>query len=214
MTSELERRYRALLRMLPADYRAAWEDEMVATFLESTARDDPEEAEFAADFGRPSWPEVASVLALAVRLRLGGTGAGPRRRACGDAVRLVALMGLLAQAVLAVLGLGTLLWLAGKLPGTPPPPQPDLQPGRWEALRVLLECAAVPAYVALPVGAGLSAVLVVFDVLDIWPLIDLAALYCLALVGAALVHLVAGPTSVPGRWRSLWRRWSCSACGW
>ena len=73
---------------------------------------------------------------------------------------------------------------------------------------------AVPAYVALPVGAGLSAVLVVFDVLDIWPLIDLAALYCLALVGAALVHLVAGPTSVPGRWRSLWRRWSCSACGW
>ncbi|TMM33441.1 MAG: hypothetical protein E6F99_24540, partial [Actinobacteria bacterium] len=113
--------------MLPADYRAAWEDEMVATFLESTARDDPEEAEFAADFGRPSWPEVASVLALAVRLRLGGTGAGPRRRACGDAVRLVALMGLLAQAVLAVLGLGTLLWLAGKLPGTPPPPQPDIQ---------------------------------------------------------------------------------------
>src|SRR5712691_13419723 len=66
----LEVRYRSLLRVLPAGYRETWEEEMVATFLESMATDDPDRAGYLADFGRPSWSEVASVLALAVQLRL------------------------------------------------------------------------------------------------------------------------------------------------
>ena len=48
---------------------------MVATFLESMASDDAEAAEYLADYGRPSWSEVASVAALAVRLRLGAADA-------------------------------------------------------------------------------------------------------------------------------------------
>ena len=91
MSSQLEERYRTVLRILPADYRAAWEDEMVATFLAGMARDDPEEAGYVADYGRPSWPEVASVVALAVRLRLGG--ASPRHRAWRDAFGRIALIG-------------------------------------------------------------------------------------------------------------------------
>lgn len=64
--TRLERRYRRVLRLLPAAYRAAWEEEMVATFLESRDSDDAETAEYTADFGRPSCPEVASVTVLAV----------------------------------------------------------------------------------------------------------------------------------------------------
>jgi len=44
-TSELERRYRRLLRILPADYRAAWQEDMVTNFLESMHSDDPEQNE-------------------------------------------------------------------------------------------------------------------------------------------------------------------------
>jgi hypothetical protein len=93
----LEERYRGVLRLLPAGYRARWEEEMVAAFLESMERDDPDEAEFLRDYGRPSWSEMGSVAALAVRLRLGGAGT-PRSAAWGAAVRLAALIALLATA--------------------------------------------------------------------------------------------------------------------
>ena len=70
--SMIEQRYRSLLRLLPASYRLAWEEDMVATFLASVHSDDPEEAELVAELGRPGLAEVASVLALAVRLRIPG----------------------------------------------------------------------------------------------------------------------------------------------
>src|SRR5262249_50882971 len=102
----LEQRYRFVLRVLPASYRAAWEEEMVTSFLESMYTDDAEQAGYLADYGRPSWSEVASVVGLAVRLRLpgwrlrfGGRGAPPRNVVWGDAVRLVALIGLLGHAI-------------------------------------------------------------------------------------------------------------------
>ena len=82
--SRLEQRYRLLLRtLLPASYRKVWEEDMVATFLESMDTDDAEAAEYLADYGRPSWSEVASVAALAIRLRLGAAGAPPRYVAWG-----------------------------------------------------------------------------------------------------------------------------------
>ncbi len=159
MTSRLEERYRAVLRVLPPAYRAAWEEEMVATFLESMATEDPEDAEFLAEYGRPHWSEVASVLGLAIRLRLpalrlrlGGVGAPPRYRLWGDAVRQVALMGLLTHAVLATVTVVNLLWEAGKLPWLPPPPWPFPAPGPRAALRVFLIFATVPAYLALLSG--------------------------------------------------------------
>lgn len=117
----LEQRYRRLLRILPAGYRDAWQEEMVTTFLASMRTDDPEQAEYLADFGRPSWGEMASVVALAIRLRLpgwrlklGGPGAPPRSVLCGDAIRLVALSALLVIAVGAPTTLTTLLWLIGR----------------------------------------------------------------------------------------------------
>lgn len=109
----LERRYRRVLRLLPADYRAKWEDDMVDTFLLSRESDDPE---FDAEYGRPDWTEVASVVALATRLTLGGKLAPPRSFARGEVVRRVALAGLLVHAVSAIVGVSSLLVTRARFP--------------------------------------------------------------------------------------------------
>jgi hypothetical protein len=67
--TRLERRYRALLGVLPRDYRAEREEEMVGTFL-ATRRGDPD---LDGEHGWPGWSETAATLALAVRVRLGGS---------------------------------------------------------------------------------------------------------------------------------------------
>lgn len=161
--SRLEERYRLVLRLLPAVYREAWEEEMVAAFLESMAADDPEDAEYLADYGRPRWSEVTSVVALAVRLRIpsvrlrfGAVANAPARYvAWGEAVRRVALVGLLVHAVLAAIGLGTLLWLAGRVPFVPPAPvdwTDQTLADRWHIGYTLVASAWVPAYLALLYG--------------------------------------------------------------
>ena len=61
----LERRYRRVLRALPREYRRAWEEDMVSTFLDSAP-------------ARVPVGERLSVLGLAVRLRLTGAYASPR----------------------------------------------------------------------------------------------------------------------------------------
>ncbi|MGI5224269.1 hypothetical protein [Actinoallomurus sp. CA-142502] len=91
-------RYRALPRILPPSYRPAREEEMVAAFAEGMG--DTEEERL----GRPAPGETASVVALAVRLWFGGVGAPPRLLAFGQTVRLYAVLGVLAQAVLAAAG--------------------------------------------------------------------------------------------------------------
>ncbi|MEV6033748.1 hypothetical protein AB0L65_21510 [Nonomuraea sp. NPDC052116] len=91
--SLLEQRYRSVLRLLPASYRAEREEEMVDAFMELSG-EAPDEAN-----PRPRWGEIASVLSLSLRVRLGGPGASPRFVAWGEAVRLVALLGLGYQAV-------------------------------------------------------------------------------------------------------------------
>ena len=65
MSGDLERRYRRVLRLLPGYYRQQWEEDMVAAFLDSSLTGDPEEDEFITEYGRPSWPELASVAGLA-----------------------------------------------------------------------------------------------------------------------------------------------------
>ena len=57
-----------------------------------------------------------------LRHRLGGKDAPPRNALWGDAVRLVALMGLLAHATFGVTSLGLMLWAMGRLPWLPLPP--------------------------------------------------------------------------------------------
>ncbi len=119
---DLEDRYRRVLRLLPGYYRAIWEEDMVAALLDSRMTGDEDEDEYVLEFGRPTWPEVASVVALAARLYLGGAGAPRRYLAWGQAVRGAALALLLTHAIW---GLSAILLVArshrllGWLPPTP-----------------------------------------------------------------------------------------------
>ncbi len=101
--NRLERRYRALLGVLPRDYRAAREEEMVGTFLAARRGD----ADLDGEYGWPGWSEAAATLALAVRVRL------------GESVGLVAAIGLAlgvaVAAASAVSGGGQPLWTLAHL---------------------------------------------------------------------------------------------------
>jgi len=113
--SELERRYRLLLRALPAWYRERRADEMVDAFLtgwldeHQSEIDGDESVSTAWAYGWPGWAEIWSVAALAIRTRAAATVGPPRARATGHAVRLIALLGLLFQAALGVAGLTSAL---------------------------------------------------------------------------------------------------------
>ncbi|MEU4443815.1 hypothetical protein AB0K14_20750 [Actinosynnema sp. NPDC050801] len=89
MRSNLERRYRALLRVLPAWYRAEREEEMVGIFLADRTDD------LDLEHGWPGWGEAGATVALAVRVRLGA------RRAAGTVLRVLGLTGLLGHLVAA-----------------------------------------------------------------------------------------------------------------
>ncbi|MGI5157427.1 hypothetical protein [Microbispora sp. CA-102843] len=93
--SVLEERYRRWLRLLPASYRAEREEEMVAAFMEGA-----QSGRAGHDDQRPRFLEIASVAALALRLRLGGPGSPPRSYLWGEAVRRAALLGLVFWTVI------------------------------------------------------------------------------------------------------------------
>jgi len=160
--TRLEERYRRVLRLLPASYRAVWEEDMVATFLSSVDTDDPEEAEYIADFGRPSWSEVASIVALAVRLRIGTAGAPPRYAAWSEAIRLSVLAGMLVNAALSAVGVAMTLWLAGMIPlvSAPALAEPPGYPDSWHRVHlfaVLSGLLWLPAFLALVSGRVAAA---------------------------------------------------------
>lgn len=214
--NRLEDRYRRVLRLLPASYRQAWEEDMVATFLESEQPEDAEEAEFAADHGRPSWAEVASVVALAVRLRLGGDGAPPRYLVWGETVRRLALVGLLVQAVAALAGIGAWLWSPWVTNLVAPGQAADVQAllglvwvaaylclvtGRWRAARLFAALALARAvfYFGVDLAAvegayGLSRT--VGLLLDALPVVALVAFHRQAPAVKARPWLVALPVGV------------------
>ncbi|HEX7306990.1 hypothetical protein [Lentzea sp.] len=88
--SNLERRYRRLLRVLPRWYRDDREEEMVGIFLAGRTGDLDQE------HGWPGWGETWAVLGLAVRTHLGAgaaLSAGVNRR--GEVVRALGVIGLL-----------------------------------------------------------------------------------------------------------------------
>lgn len=106
--SLLEQRYRNVLRLLPASYRAQREDEMVTAFLESVGEVSDE------DDPKPGFSEVASVAGLAIRVRLGDVDGPAGRIRWGDVFRLVAVLGLLYQAVNSLVsGIGSLRLFVG-----------------------------------------------------------------------------------------------------
>ena len=155
--NRLEERYRRVLRLLPASYRGVWEEDMVATFLASVATDDREEAEYLADFGRPSWPEVFSIVALAIRLRIGSAGAPPRYAAWSEAIRLSVLTGMLVNAATSTVDAVITLWQAGMIPLLPAPVmlEPPGYPDAWHRVHLFAVLAGLlwlPAFVALVSG--------------------------------------------------------------
>jgi hypothetical protein len=155
MSAGLERRYRRVLRLLPGYYRATWEEDMVAAFLDSALTGDPDDDEFTLEFGRPTWPEIASVADLAARLYLGGAGAPRRYLAWGQAVRGAVLAVIGVHAVVSLDALVRLAWIhrllgvpaapAGLLASTP---AGVLPPAVW----YLGDCAWLMVFVTLILG--------------------------------------------------------------
>lgn len=135
---------------------------MIATFLAAAgAGDDTEDAAYLRDYGRPGAGEVFSVLALSLRLRVGGVDAAPVARLWGDALRAIALAGLLAlaglpvHAVTSAVGIVVTLWLAGKAAPLPTPPAGlALRPPTevWRTAPKFVGLFAVAAFAALVVG--------------------------------------------------------------
>ncbi|GAA4914950.1 hypothetical protein EV188_111102 [Actinomycetospora succinea] len=162
MTTRLEQRYRRLLRVLPAWYRADREREMVDVFLEGRAERD--DADLDAEHGWPGWGETASVAALAVRTRVGGEGAPPGPRAVGNAVRAAAGVGVLLNAAAAAAG------VLGRVVATVAgPPAAEVVTGTllhpvgagawWSTVALVLGLCWLPAWTALTSGRAGAAVL-------------------------------------------------------
>ncbi|MGW5529198.1 hypothetical protein [Streptomyces sp. SID1034] len=216
MTTLLEQRYRTVLRLLPASYRAEREEEMVETYLESV----PEELH---DLVRPAWGEVTSIAGLALRTRLDGTPTLPRTGLrLGPLFRQFALFGVLLNAASALSGHALFLaWLGGA-------PAPDQErvassfrgSGIWDSFPVQVALWVAPlawagAYVALVRDRRRAAL--VFAALAALPALAGAArqltwmpggvaTYALATAAAALLtvaalacgyHADAPPTPLP-----------------
>ncbi|HEX8866592.1 MAG TPA: hypothetical protein VF821_13135 [Lentzea sp.] len=91
--SNLERRYRRLLKVLPGWYRADREEEMVGIFLAERTDD------LDLEHSWPGWGETGSVLGLAVRTHLAAgaalTGVPAKVAWRGEVVRALGMFGLL-----------------------------------------------------------------------------------------------------------------------
>jgi hypothetical protein len=120
---DLEQRYRRVLRLLPGYYRAQWEEDMVAAFLDGWLTGDPDEDSVTMEYDRPGWPEIASVAGLAARLYLGAVGAPRRYLAWGQAVRGTVLALLLTHAIWGV-GAVVVVARSHRLIGWIPPTSP------------------------------------------------------------------------------------------
>ncbi|MFC0863799.1 hypothetical protein ACFHYQ_15960 [Sphaerimonospora cavernae] len=213
--SLLEDRYRRVLRLLPASYRAEREEEMVSAFLDGAgpAADDDDDA-------RPRWPEIASIAALAVRVRLGGAGAAPRSIAWGRAVRLTALLGLAFQATMSCVYLAQALGAYGVFPmpyahGEMPFGEPGSAERAWYLFKDLAPALWIVGYVALVRGrprvAKVAAVLGLIahcaDFAVVWagahypPFLTQWVIQSLMLVVPALALLVGFHRDAPARRR-------------
>ncbi len=154
---DLEQRYRQVLRMLPGYYRDKWEEDMVAAFLDSWLTGDPEQDECVLEFCKPTWGEVASVAALALRLYLGGVTAPRRYYAWGQAVRGAVLAVMLFHAVR---GIDVLV----RSVSSPPLPGPVASPVSSSVVSSAPVGSAVPVPPGSPPPGG-----TVTGPPDLWP---------------------------------------------
>ncbi len=152
---DLEDRYRRVLRLLPGYYRARWEEDMVAAYLDSRMTGEEDEDEYILEFGRPAWPEVASVAALAARLYLGGAGTPRRYFAWGQAVRRAVLAVTLVHASQGLTGLMLLAWRrhqASWLPALPASLAGPVPGGFWPVVANTIGCAWIVIFLVLVLG--------------------------------------------------------------
>ena len=150
----LEQRYRRVLRLLPGWYREQWEEDMVATFLDSWLTGDPDDDEFALEFCKPTWGEVVSVAGLAARLYLSGTGLSRRYFAWGQAIRRAVLAVILVHAVLGLNVLVRIAWSRRRF-GLPAPPASLVvaSPGGvWPTVFYMVNFAWIVIFVTLVRG--------------------------------------------------------------
>ena len=151
---DLEQRYRRVLRLLPGYYREQWEEDMIAAFLDGWVSGDPDDDEWALEFCRPTWGEVASVAGLAARLYLGGAGISRRYFAWGQAIRRAVLAVMLVHAVLGLNVLVRTAW-SRRLFGLPAPPASLLTvppSGVWPTVFDLVNVAWIVIFVTLALG--------------------------------------------------------------
>jgi hypothetical protein len=149
---DLEQRYRRVLRLLPGYYRATWEEDMVAAFLDGWLTGDPDEDSVTMEYDRPTRQEIASVVALAARLYLGGAGTPRRYFAWGQAVRRAVLAVVLVHATQGLAVLTLLTWrrhLAGWLPASLAAPGPG---GAWPMVVNTVDCVWIVIFAALVLG--------------------------------------------------------------
>jgi hypothetical protein len=146
---DLEERYRRVLRLLPGYYRDAWEEDMVAAFLDSWLTGDPDEDSVTKEFDRPSRSELASVVGLAARLYLGGAGTPRRYFAWGQAVRGAVLAVMLAHALWGLSEFELLARSRHLIGWLPPPPTTG---GIWPTVWYLVGYAWLMAFLALVLG--------------------------------------------------------------
>jgi hypothetical protein len=185
----LEQRYRRVLRLLPGYYRAKWEEDMVATFLDSWMSGDPEDDAWILEFGRPGWPETASVATLAARLYLGGAGAPRRYFAWGQAVRGVVLTVMLVHATLALDTFVRLGW-DHHLFGVPTPPA--LLGGTPGGIALTVTCVVACAWIVVFAALLLGQYRVARVIAALTVLVDLTTV---------LQHQLAGTQPLPyGAW--------------
>jgi hypothetical protein len=151
---DLEQRYRRVLRLLPGYYRQRWEEDMIAAFLDSWHSGDPDDDEWALEFCKPTWGEVASVAGLAARLYLGGAATPRRYFAWGQAIRRAVLTVMLVHAVLGLNVLVRTAW-SRRLFGLPAPPARlvTASPGGvWPTVFHVVNVAWIVIFVALALG--------------------------------------------------------------
>jgi hypothetical protein len=200
-TELLEQRYRRLLGWYPADYRAAYAEEMIGVLMTASAPDQR----------RPDLREAASLMASGLRKRLGSTASGvsdPAWRAAagvfGVAVPIL-LVALYSHPLMLVLAWRARVDEAVYLPGTTLSLVIGVSVG-WSivAVAVMLRWPVVAALVAAAV-----AIVIIVDALAgdrDNPSSMVSSWWQLILVGAtamAVIMLLAGPksTSRPLGWR-------------
>jgi len=152
---DLEQRYRRVLRLLPGYYRDKWEQDMVAAFLDSWMTGDPDEDSVTMEYDRPTRQEIASVIALAARLYLGGSATPRRYFAWGQAVRLAVLAVVLVHATQGLSLLTLLAWrrhLAGWFPALPASLAGPVPGGAWPTVMNVVDCVWIMIFVALVLG--------------------------------------------------------------